>query len=164
VIDFVWVLYDRAVVASWAMCWTSRWVMGVSVAVTIGVACLCARRARPDAVIKNQEMEMERNSERFQFLKWGATAFENLLIVPPGSGIVHQVCSLAYSWHAFSPHTYITAAAAAATTTTTKTTTTTHTLTHTHTHTHTHTIQIRTKALIAAQLCEGLRVACCAHR
>lgn len=36
-------------------------------------------------------MEFERNAERFQFLKWGATAFKNMLIVPPGSGIVHQV-------------------------------------------------------------------------
>ena len=36
-------------------------------------------------------MEMERNRERFQFLKWGAKAFRNMLIVPPGSGIVHQV-------------------------------------------------------------------------
>ena len=34
---------------------------------------------------------MERNRERFVFLKWGATAFRNMLIVPPGSGIVHQV-------------------------------------------------------------------------
>ena len=34
---------------------------------------------------------MERNRERFQFLKWGAKAFKNMLIVPPGSGIVHQV-------------------------------------------------------------------------
>nr|AZL94252.1 homoaconitase [Cardiosporidium cionae] len=43
------------------------------------------------AVQKNQEMEMQRNSERFSFLKWGSKAFNNLLIVPPGSGIVHQV-------------------------------------------------------------------------
>jgi hypothetical protein len=44
-----------------------------------------------DAVAKNLKREMERNSERFQFLKWGASAFKNFLIVPPGSGIVHQV-------------------------------------------------------------------------
>lgn len=36
-------------------------------------------------------MEFERNKERFQFLKWGAGAFDNFKIVPPGSGIVHQV-------------------------------------------------------------------------
>ena len=40
---------------------------------------------------KNEALEFERNKERFTFLKWGATAFSNMLIVPPGSGIVHQV-------------------------------------------------------------------------
>ncbi|KPJ14059.1 Cytoplasmic aconitate hydratase [Papilio machaon] len=45
----------------------------------------------PDALNKNQELEFQRNKERFQFLKWGAQAFDNMLIVPPGSGIVHQV-------------------------------------------------------------------------
>ena len=40
---------------------------------------------------KNEALELERNKERFTFLKWGATAFDNMLIVPPGSGIVHQV-------------------------------------------------------------------------
>lgn len=45
----------------------------------------------PDALVKNQNLEFERNKERFTFLKWGAKAFNNMLIVPPGSGIVHQV-------------------------------------------------------------------------
>nr|AHB50492.1 aconitase [Mayetiola destructor] len=44
-----------------------------------------------DALNKNQNLEFERNKERFTFLKWGAKAFNNMLIVPPGSGIVHQV-------------------------------------------------------------------------
>ncbi|CAD6193065.1 unnamed protein product [Caenorhabditis auriculariae] len=44
-----------------------------------------------EALAKNQEIEFERNKERFNFLKWGSKAFDNLLIVPPGSGIVHQV-------------------------------------------------------------------------
>uniref|UniRef100_A0A1B0G521 Cytoplasmic aconitate hydratase n=2 Tax=Glossina morsitans morsitans TaxID=37546 RepID=A0A1B0G521_GLOMM len=44
-----------------------------------------------DALAKNQNLEFERNKERFTFLKWGARAFDNMLIVPPGSGIVHQV-------------------------------------------------------------------------
>ncbi|KAG5335296.1 ACOC hydratase, partial [Acromyrmex heyeri] len=44
-----------------------------------------------DAIKKNEELEFERNKERFMFLKWGAKAFKNMLIVPPGSGIVHQV-------------------------------------------------------------------------
>jgi len=46
---------------------------------------------RADALDKNQSLEFERNKERFIFLKWGAQAFQNMLIVPPGSGIVHQV-------------------------------------------------------------------------
>jgi len=46
---------------------------------------------RADALDKNQDLEFERNKERFVFLKWGAQAFQNMLIVPPGSGIVHQV-------------------------------------------------------------------------
>ena len=40
---------------------------------------------------KNEEIEFQRNIERFEFLKWGQSAFNHLLIVPPGSGIVHQV-------------------------------------------------------------------------
>jgi aconitate hydratase len=44
-----------------------------------------------EAVENNQKLEFERNEERFRFLKWGASSFKNLLIVPPGSGIVHQV-------------------------------------------------------------------------
>ncbi|XP_021957823.1 cytoplasmic aconitate hydratase [Folsomia candida] len=44
-----------------------------------------------EALEKNQALEFERNKERFMFLKWGAKAFKNMLIVPPGCGIVHQV-------------------------------------------------------------------------
>jgi len=40
------------------------------------------------------ELEFQRNKERFVFLKWGSTAFRNMLVVPPGSGIVHQFDSL----------------------------------------------------------------------
>ncbi|KAG5683579.1 hypothetical protein PVAND_012852 [Polypedilum vanderplanki] len=43
-----------------------------------------------DALLKNQDLEFERNKERFTFLKWGSKAFNNMLIVPPASGIVHQ--------------------------------------------------------------------------
>ncbi|KAL6843368.1 hypothetical protein ACP4OV_027081 [Aristida adscensionis] len=45
----------------------------------------------PNAVQSNMELEFSRNKERFGFLKWGSTAFQNMLVVPPGSGIVHQV-------------------------------------------------------------------------
>lgn len=40
---------------------------------------------------QNEQLEFNRNKERFQFLKWGQNAFDNFRIVPPGSGIVHQV-------------------------------------------------------------------------
>ncbi|CAL5341724.1 unnamed protein product [Camellia sinensis] len=44
-----------------------------------------------NAVLLNMELEFQRNKQRFAFLKWGSTAFRNMLVVPPGSGIVHQV-------------------------------------------------------------------------
>ena len=44
-----------------------------------------------DAKDQNEALEFQRNRERFQFLKWGSKAFDNFKIVPPGSGIVHQV-------------------------------------------------------------------------
>lgn len=44
-----------------------------------------------DSLQKNQDLEFDRNRERFMFLKWGAKAFNNMLIIPPGSGICHQV-------------------------------------------------------------------------
>jgi aconitate hydratase len=40
---------------------------------------------------KNVAMEFERNRERYEFLRWGQTAFQNLRVVPPGTGICHQV-------------------------------------------------------------------------
>ncbi len=45
----------------------------------------------PDSFQKNVAKEFERNSERYRFLKWGMEAFENFRVVPPGTGIVHQV-------------------------------------------------------------------------
>ncbi|KAI3703828.1 hypothetical protein L1987_74023 [Smallanthus sonchifolius] len=44
-----------------------------------------------NAVQANMDLEFQRNNERFAFLKWGSHAFDNMLVVPPGSGIVHQV-------------------------------------------------------------------------
>uniref|UniRef100_A0A8C1BB80 Cytoplasmic aconitate hydratase n=1 Tax=Cyprinus carpio carpio TaxID=630221 RepID=A0A8C1BB80_CYPCA len=46
---------------------------------------------KSDSLQKNQDLEFERNKERFEFLKWGSKAFQNMRIIPPGSGIVHQV-------------------------------------------------------------------------
>ncbi|KAL7240418.1 hypothetical protein ACSBR2_006131 [Camellia fascicularis] len=48
-----------------------------------------------NAVETNMGLEFQRHKERFAFLKWGSNAFHNMLIVPPGSGIVHQVWHLA---------------------------------------------------------------------
>ncbi|HEV7204666.1 MAG TPA: aconitate hydratase AcnA [Jatrophihabitans sp.] len=45
----------------------------------------------PDAFQRNVELEYERNRERYQFLRWGQTAFDEFKVVPPGTGIVHQV-------------------------------------------------------------------------
>ena len=44
-----------------------------------------------DAAERNVEYEYQRNGERYQFLRWGQTAFDNFKVVPPGTGIVHQV-------------------------------------------------------------------------
>ena len=45
----------------------------------------------PDAFLYNVEREFERNRERYMFLRWGQQAFENFRVVPPATGIVHQV-------------------------------------------------------------------------
>jgi aconitate hydratase len=45
----------------------------------------------PDAFERNVELEYERNKERYQFLRWGQAAFDDFKVVPPGTGIVHQV-------------------------------------------------------------------------
>jgi aconitate hydratase len=46
---------------------------------------------RADAFERNVDLEYERNFERYQFLRWGQTAFDEFKVVPPGTGIVHQV-------------------------------------------------------------------------
>ena len=45
----------------------------------------------PDALQRNMELEFQRNTERYQFMKWGMQAFDTFKVVPPGIGIVHQV-------------------------------------------------------------------------
>ena len=45
----------------------------------------------PQAFERNREIEYERNGERYQFLRWGQGAFDDFVVVPPGTGIVHQV-------------------------------------------------------------------------
>ena len=46
---------------------------------------------RPDALVLNAELEFSRNKERYAFMRWGQTAFNNFKVVPPDTGIVHQV-------------------------------------------------------------------------
>ena len=46
---------------------------------------------RADAFARNVDLEYQRNRERYQFLRWGQTAFDDFKVVPPGTGIVHQV-------------------------------------------------------------------------
>ncbi|WP_016700013.1 aconitate hydratase [Actinoalloteichus spitiensis] len=45
----------------------------------------------PDAFERNVDLEYQRNRERYQFLRWGQSAFDEFKVVPPGTGIVHQV-------------------------------------------------------------------------
>ena len=46
---------------------------------------------RPDALVRNREIERARNAERFEFIKWCEGAFETVQVIPPGRGIMHQV-------------------------------------------------------------------------
>jgi aconitate hydratase len=47
--------------------------------------------ASQDACVRNAELEFQRNRERYEFLRWGQRAFQNFRVVPPATGIVHQV-------------------------------------------------------------------------
>jgi aconitate hydratase len=46
---------------------------------------------RPDALERNVDIEYGRNAERYRFLKWGQAAFDGFAVVPPGTGIMHQI-------------------------------------------------------------------------
>ncbi len=54
-------------------------------------AAMVDEYATPDAALRNHALELERNAERYAFLRWSAQAFDNLRVVPPGSGICHQI-------------------------------------------------------------------------
>jgi aconitate hydratase len=54
-------------------------------------ALIAVHGGRPDAMALNEKIEIERNRERFEFLKWCADAFSNIRLIPPGSGIMHQL-------------------------------------------------------------------------
>lgn len=47
--------------------------------------------ASPDALQRNADLEFQRNRERYEFLRWGQKAFNNFRVVPPSTGIVHQI-------------------------------------------------------------------------
>ena len=54
-------------------------------------ALIAEHGGRPDARRLNERIEIERNRERFEFLKWCASAFDNIRLLPPGTGIMHQL-------------------------------------------------------------------------
>src|SRR6202012_5442380 len=47
--------------------------------------------ASPDALLRNMQLEVERNKERFAFVKWAVQAFKGVRLIPPGFGILHQI-------------------------------------------------------------------------
>jgi aconitate hydratase len=63
----------------------------VPVDLVIDHSVMVDRYASPEAYAANVAIEMERNAERYRFLRWGQTAFDNFRVVPPGTGICHQV-------------------------------------------------------------------------
>jgi aconitate hydratase A / 2-methylisocitrate dehydratase len=63
----------------------------IPVDLVIDHSVMVDRYADPEAFQVNVEMEMERNRERYAFLRWGQLAFDNFRVVPPGTGICHQV-------------------------------------------------------------------------
>lgn len=63
----------------------------VPVDLVIDHSVMVDKFASPDAFEANVEREFERNNERYEFLKWGQGAFQNFRVVPPGTGICHQV-------------------------------------------------------------------------
>ncbi|PCI76722.1 MAG: aconitate hydratase AcnA [SAR86 cluster bacterium] len=62
-----------------------------SVDLVIDHSVMVDKFAVESAYRENVKIEMERNRERYQFLRWGQTAFDNFRVVPPGTGICHQV-------------------------------------------------------------------------
>jgi len=63
----------------------------VPVDLVIDHSVMVDRFGTPTAFAQNVEMEYQRNGERYEFLRWGQSAFDNFSVVPPGTGICHQV-------------------------------------------------------------------------
>ena len=65
-----------------------RWCRSISSSTT---PCRSTIFGHADSFKKNVDIEYERNKERYEFLRWGGSAFNNFKVVPPGTGICHQV-------------------------------------------------------------------------
>ncbi|WP_420718562.1 aconitate hydratase AcnA [Streptomyces sp. NRRL S-813] len=63
----------------------------IPVELTVDHSVVADVTARPDAAERNVALEYERNAERFRFLKWGRGALRHVAVVPPGTGIMHQI-------------------------------------------------------------------------
>jgi aconitate hydratase A / 2-methylisocitrate dehydratase len=63
----------------------------IPVVLTIDHSVIVERYARPDAVEANLDIDYRRNSERYRFIKWVEQSVDNFRVVPPGTGIIHQV-------------------------------------------------------------------------
>ncbi len=63
----------------------------VPVAMVIDHSVTIDHARGPDALAFNLRRELDRNEERYRFARWAANAFDNLIIIPPGNGIVHQI-------------------------------------------------------------------------
>ena len=63
----------------------------IPVDLVIDHSVMVDKYAMPEAFAYNVDKEMERNRERYAFLRWGQLAFDNFRVVPPGTGICHQV-------------------------------------------------------------------------
>src|SRR5690606_31874680 len=63
----------------------------IPVDLVIDHSVMVDRFGSPTAFKENVEIEIQRNRERYEFLSWGQQAFQNFRVVPPGTGICHQV-------------------------------------------------------------------------
>ncbi|MFQ3621460.1 MAG: aconitate hydratase AcnA [Spirochaetales bacterium] len=64
---------------------------GIPVELVIDHSLQVDRWGSPEAVAENLRIEFDRNRERYEFLRWGQSAFQNFRVIPPGGGICHQV-------------------------------------------------------------------------
>ncbi len=84
-------LHPRDPVPPGARADAARITPQVPIHLVIDHSVMADAASSPDAFARNVEIEYERNAERYAFLKWGASTLNNLKVVPPGTGICHQV-------------------------------------------------------------------------